>query len=972
MEPAGVVLGTIALVGLLENCITLFSYISAAQSLGDDCRLMNTKLDIERTLLLQWADRVRLLNDDQDYRLHDPNTREIVGRILNELSTLLSKGNDLRERYGFRNENAGNIEASESPLSERRLIKFDNARVRLELRHKILGKTDSSSKHRLRWVAHDRNKFDLLISSISYFVTKLNDLVPLAPSHQNQMTKQDLEHVRESTLRSIIEASTGAKPSLAEVAEETLREKRILNRLRFRFMDDRLESLSSEHPRSLQWALQPPETGSTWDDLSAWLQHGENIYWISGKAGSGKSVLMKYLYNSSMTAELLKYWAGDCSLHLANFFFWALAPTMEQKSQDGLSRALLHSILSSDPSLVSVLLPGMWNDAQGNDKLDITPPSLAETKKAFKILDQLPNHTQKYCFFIDGLDEYYGNLNAGITFVKEIISGSKFKILLSSRPTSHCTNAFSRCPSLQMQDLNEEDIKKYIHDTLRGHTHVAALQEIYPTSIESLMSELLEKASGVFLWVVLACRSVIQGLNDCDSISNLRHRIDELPPELEDLFKHMLNSIEPRHKTEAVKYLLRRYHWEAFRISAALATNLPSLGLALLDEEDSLPTSHKRMDRISVPERRTRVKILEARLRSRCWGLLELRKPRQRSAGTTVTEAKCFCGSTNGHHDVTIDSTVDFLHLSVFQFLSTAGTLDLEVFHPQGPSFDPVADLACLCWYWAQVLVYYNSGAAVAYGRSLFYFCRHARPRSYTSLSSVMSRVHELTHLWNALHTSRSQLSGPLFKLLSDAEHDVRLQKTFGYLLAIEAGIDAITDVICSGKWPLKSPLSEPDCYPLLYHTLRKPLLGPHLSPKDLQTSVPIVRSLIASGCDPNEVFHNENGSQTTPWRWWSDVLNPGTSYTSCDSVSVRADLLEVFVQGGADLDQMDMMIGSHFQELRTVTHDIRNTQSLRKLRPEAGDATGQSDHGQGHRAVLVDILQRLDIRKRKDPWQRV
>ena len=559
MEPAGVVLGTIALVGLLENCITLFSYVSAARSLGDDCRLMNTKLDIERTLLLQWADRVRLLNDDQDYRLHDPVTREIVGRILNELSTLLSKGNDLQERYGFRKESAGNMEAPESQLSERRLIKFNSARIRLELRHKTLGKTDISLKHRLRWVACDKNKFDLLISNISYFVTKLNDLFPFASTQQRQMTRQDVEHLRENALRSIIVASTDAWPSLAEVAEETLREKRILNRLRFRFMDDRLEYLSSEHPRSLQWALQPPETGSTCDDLSAWLRNGENIYCISGKAGSGKagsgkagsgkSVLMKYLYNSSETTELLNSWAGDCSLHLANFFFWALAPTLEQKSQDGLSRALLYSILSSDPSLISVLLPGMWNDAQGNNKLDITPPSLAETKKAFKILDQLPNHAQKYCFFIDGLDEYYGNLDQGITFVKHIVSGSKFKILLSSRPTSHCTNAFSRYPSLQMQELNEGDIKKYIHDTLSGHTHVAALQEIYATPIESLMKELMGKASGVFLWVVLACRSLIQGLNDCDSISDLRYRIEELPPELEDLFKHMLNSIEPRHKT---------------------------------------------------------------------------------------------------------------------------------------------------------------------------------------------------------------------------------------------------------------------------------------------------------------------------------------------------------------------------------------------------------------------------------------
>jgi hypothetical protein len=57
-EVAGLFLGAVALLGTFKDCIDLFSYISAARSLGNDYEILNTKLDIEKTLLLQWADRV--------------------------------------------------------------------------------------------------------------------------------------------------------------------------------------------------------------------------------------------------------------------------------------------------------------------------------------------------------------------------------------------------------------------------------------------------------------------------------------------------------------------------------------------------------------------------------------------------------------------------------------------------------------------------------------------------------------------------------------------------------------------------------------------------------------------------------------------------------------------------------------------------------------------------------------------------
>lgn len=47
--------------------------------------------------------------------------------------------------------------------------------------------------------------------------------------------------------------------------------------------------------------------------IQNWLSSDEGIFHISGKLGSGKSTLMKYLCNNDTTRSLLDTWAGMCS-----------------------------------------------------------------------------------------------------------------------------------------------------------------------------------------------------------------------------------------------------------------------------------------------------------------------------------------------------------------------------------------------------------------------------------------------------------------------------------------------------------------------------------------------------------------------------------------------------------------------------------------------------------------------------------
>jgi len=66
MEAAGLAIGIFVLAGAFKDIIDLFALFTASRSMGRDLTLLETKLNIEKTRLLQWAESVRLLAADYD------------------------------------------------------------------------------------------------------------------------------------------------------------------------------------------------------------------------------------------------------------------------------------------------------------------------------------------------------------------------------------------------------------------------------------------------------------------------------------------------------------------------------------------------------------------------------------------------------------------------------------------------------------------------------------------------------------------------------------------------------------------------------------------------------------------------------------------------------------------------------------------------------------------------------------------
>lgn len=91
-----------------------------------------------------------------------------------------------------------------------------------------------------------------------------------------------------------------------------------------------------------------------WDDFPLWLKSGQGLYWINGKAGSGKSTLMNYICQHDLRLDLLKKWCVDRVLLRPAYFFWS-AGSRQQKSTDGLLRSLIYQMLMGCPGLTACL-----------------------------------------------------------------------------------------------------------------------------------------------------------------------------------------------------------------------------------------------------------------------------------------------------------------------------------------------------------------------------------------------------------------------------------------------------------------------------------------------------------------------------------------------------------------------------------------------------------------------------------------
>ena len=395
----------------------------------------------------------------------------------------------------------------------------------------------------------------------------------------------------------------------------------ILHSLYFVRIRERQLRINTAHQKTFRWILQQPKgEKQTFSDFVAWLEGSDatkGLYWVAGKPGSGKSTLIRFLSETPDTRIILKTWSKKKPLLYASCFFW-LAGTDIQKSLNGLLRSLLYDLLEQAPAL----LPGVarWRWRAADFGADLPPWTDAELLDAFRALLRNTSQTHCLCLFIDGLDEFDGNFDQQTELVHFLVEASKsesVKICVSSRPYPVFQTAFGEFPHLRLEDLTRDDIKVYVADELGQSPDFVSLRLIYRDRCSDLIQEIVQKAQGVFLWVYLVVRSLRQGLIEGDSMTALVHRLQAIPPDLNEFFMRIIDGI-PVHQ--------RHYATIYFELILASPDDLSLLSLFFVEEEDPDFVTKTPLERLPKQIVQARQRAMIRRLDARCRGLLEARK----------------------------------------------------------------------------------------------------------------------------------------------------------------------------------------------------------------------------------------------------------------------------------------------------------------------------------------------------------
>ncbi|KAK8137026.1 hypothetical protein PG984_004966 [Apiospora sp. TS-2023a] len=362
-----------------------------------------------------------------------------------------------------------------------------------------------------------------------------------------------------------------------------VRQHQILESLRFDLMDAREEGIIDAHEATYDWLLRPegPFATSALEDTSqrfrSWLQKNGGIFFVMGKPGAGKSVLMKMISGHENFHRLLTETSEGTQTIVAKFFFWN-AGSDSQKSFGYLVRSLLHSILSQAPDLIPAVFPKEWEETGQFSGQSWTAHHDSKTmSNAFEELlrSELLYRNRQIVFLIDGLDELEGDHKAMVERIRlwSTTGGDKLKICVSSREWNVFVNGFSDCESLKLQMLTREDMLRTARDTLSSNDDFKRL-DVPVDTCESFAKTLVEKAEGVFLWTSLVLRLMQDGLSDGDEFRHLQSKLDALPADLEKLFEHMLTSINKVDQGYAFKMI----HF----VSESTAAGLPPMLLRML------------------------------------------------------------------------------------------------------------------------------------------------------------------------------------------------------------------------------------------------------------------------------------------------------------------------------------------------------------------------------------------------------
>lgn len=672
---------------------------------------------------------------------------------------------------------------------------------------------------------------------------------------------------------------------------------RLVTSLKFGGLNERYNHIAESHEGTFRWALRSAAdnremfrhlpTPPLWPNFSEWLQSDQQLYWISGLPGSGKSTFVKFLVDSEEIMEGLKKWQSDCVV--LKHFFWKAGGGM-QASLRGFWSSLAYqqlagnptafgSVMTSYPQTRSITEPGDWSVKQ------LEKVSLASMAG------------KSFCIFVDGLDEINDDdgAEAIMQAIHRIIDslGTKVKFCLSSRPEQRFRSRLTGVPEMQLHLLTSQDMFTFTEETLSRSSIIKSLDIIgnssiiENSSINGIIKSLVFKAQGVFLWLALALKSVIRGLEQGDNFDDIQQRIEHLPGDLDRLYTDMwnrLNEDKPIYRETAARifrlvlahrriYDLHRETWRRQHHELSLRI----LAIAMnLGAQQTIVDEKSKIEGLNIGELSQK---MQQAVEVRCAGMLELVELRRGKP------------------------TVRFIHKTAYDYLTTTevGMNILE------------GDTAPLCE------VYLGIARALL----IESFIAQTETAYHEKANNILGQI--ITSLDYAMaESTQVEVEAVLDRVFDD--YYLPPRKEYGSLANQPLQTEIMYQIVLLDKlwpWARRKLSSLPDSGSLLSHVLRRMVdRSTHSTADKVMNIIPTVTRLVQLGADPTVFYYppssvGRDGQRVHilyEWIAWCRTL------TAKDGLEPCLKLLARLVRSQEDLSHETVLTkGVHYEEPSAV-----------------------------------------------------
>lgn len=274
VEPISLTIGAVALASLFSLCVQCFDLIEVGRNLGLDYELLIVKLSIEKRRLMIWGEAVGILRPDQDrdQLLDEPETHQLVERILMNIQKIFHDANALQSKYGL--EKASDEQAIPTVAIEGSVIcssLFENSPL-AQFQKRVSGFHQKAGlMTKTRWAICDNSKFVRLITNLKDLLDGLHEITTSVRTSilKGHLIRQETESIADlRTLKIIEECCSDADwKSCASAASSYLNSIASIDFRKRNYIHEWMES-DQEHELSPQIQLET--------ELESWTQRHDS------------------------------------------------------------------------------------------------------------------------------------------------------------------------------------------------------------------------------------------------------------------------------------------------------------------------------------------------------------------------------------------------------------------------------------------------------------------------------------------------------------------------------------------------------------------------------------------------------------------------------------------------------------------------------------------------------------------------